>query len=88
MKKEISNFTPIKMPPFVPSNNSRGMPVTISTTIHGDIGQQFEAMVAANNLNRSALLRQMIFHCLGAKTELEFIRRQILLWGTGDESNK
>ena len=88
MSENEQKFVPIKVPPAVQSSGSRGYPLTISTIVHGDIAKKFEKMVEENNLTRSSLLRQMTYFCLGCDNELEAIKRQVLLWGYGDETTK
>lgn len=82
----MSDFKPIPQPPTQPSVNEGHLfsSVTVTTTLKGKLGEEFEKMVEENNLNRSSLLRQMIIHCLGYTEELERMRRS--LWSPDDRS--
>lgn len=85
-----SEFEPIEIPEsFSSSGGSDGhFSVTVTTTIKGSAGEQFEKMVQDNNLSRSLLLRQMVFHCLGRQDLINEIKRNIILWGEGSARRK
>lgn len=78
----MTKFTPIAFPPAGPPTNSNGANLTISTTICGDVCEEFERMAKDNNLTRSALLRQMILYCLERTEDLEALRQRVLIWGS------
>lgn len=54
--------------------------VTVTTTIKGIAAQEFEEMRKKAGLNRSQLLTQMVYHCLGRSKDLkDFYRRLAVL---------
>lgn len=86
--KNKSNFQPIRIPFVHTAGAHRGPVLNAGVTLRGEAAEIFEKMIADNNLNRSALLRQMVYHCLGLESELDAIKRQVLLYGDGHECNK
>lgn len=78
--KNKEEFVPIIVPYNKPENRThRGTALTVTTTVHGDVADEFEKMVEETNSNRSYLLRQMVYHCLGKKDLLEDLKRQLAL---------
>lgn len=88
MNKTKKSFTPIAIPYEGRPSRSSEYSLSISTTLWGDVAKEFEKMVKDNNLNRSLLLRQMVWFCLGHTEELENMKRQILLWGTPNDRSE
>jgi hypothetical protein len=72
-------FAPFELPkvsPHVRDDNK----LTCTTTIRGKAAIDFEDLCEKSGLNRSQLLTQMVYHCLGRSNELkEFYRRVAVL---------
>ena len=82
MSKNKSNFQPIRMP--APPAQNRDTMTTATTILHGDAARKFEQMVEDSNLSKSALLRQMVLHCVGMDEELKALKHTMLMWGPSD----
>lgn len=80
MSKKEDKFEPVPLPVFVKSESGYGPYVTATVNLKGDIGAEFEKMATDNNLNRSQLLRQMIYFCLGRKDELKDLAARAAMW--------
>lgn len=78
MLKE-NEFVPFKIP-SVSSNSSDTRRLTCTTTLRGDIVNEFEDVCEKYGLNRSQLMTQMVYHCLGRTADLqEFYKRVAIL---------
>jgi len=75
-KKSLKSkeFTPIGLSPISIKTDSATR-LTATVLLRGKIAEEFEAMVRDNNLNRSQLLTQMVYHCLNRSEELEDLYR-------------
>lgn len=77
-----TTFVPVPVPAMAqaadrPFQNK----ITATCTLKGEAADLFEKMVSENNLNRSLLARQMIYHCLGMEKEMQELAQQATLWG-------
>lgn len=62
----MSSFKPIPAPePKVGPEDQSTTTITATVTLRGRVADMYEEMVRENNLNRSKLLKQMVYHCLG-----------------------
>ena len=80
----MNEFKPISIPFHTIKTGSQASSeynITITTTLKGDVAKQFEQMVEENNLNKSFLLKQMVYHCLGRIDLIEALQKSLLLWG-------
>lgn len=76
-----STFEPMRLQPYDLGKPEKShLQLTLSTTIRGQIVEDLEKLQEEYGLNRSQLLRQMIYHCLGKTEELkEFYKRMSIL---------
>lgn len=78
MKQE---FVPIRLqaaPIVEAGSNSK---LTVSATLKGLTADEFEKMRQESGLNRSQLVVQMIYHCLGKTEELKDFYRRLAILG-------
>lgn len=78
MSKE--KFMPIRLRPAPEEDSQSTTKITVSSTLKGSAADEFEAICRDYNLNRSQLVVQMVYHCLGKTNELrDFYRRLVIL---------
>lgn len=73
-------FEPFQIPSVVPGQRDV-YKLVATTTIRGDAATQFEKMCEQTGLNRSQLLTQMVYHCLGRTGELKEFYQRIAILG-------
>lgn len=75
-----TEFVPMRLIPTSELGPSSTTKITATCTIKGDAADEFEAIMEKYQLNRSQLVLQMVYHCLGKSKELKdlYTRLQIL----------
>lgn len=73
-------FSPMRLQE-APAGDPNKTRVTITTTLKGKAGEEFEEMCSKNGLNRSQLLTQMVYHCLNRTEDLKDFYRRIAILG-------
>jgi hypothetical protein len=73
-------FKPMKLVPASREEASSPTKLTVTALLKGAIADEFEQLRTDYGLNRSQLLVQMVYHCLGKTAELkDFYRRLNIL---------
>lgn len=82
MSKEASDkaFQPFEIPRVTPGQPDPNK-LTCTTTIRGAAVGDFEKLCEKSGLNKSQLLTQMVYHCLGRSGELKEFYRRIAILG-------
>ena len=78
--EQSKHFNPIEIP-SVTAGLSDPRKITVTTSIRGKAADEFEAMCENYGLNRSQLLTQMVYHCLGRSEELKDFYRRVAILG-------
>lgn len=73
-------FAPFEIPRVTPGNSDVNK-LTCTTTIRGAAADEFEELAEKSGLNKSQLLTQMVYHCLGRSGELKEFYRRIAILG-------
>lgn len=72
-------FTPMRLQ-SAPEKDNNPTKLTATTTLKGEAAEEFEKLASEFGLNRSQLLTQMVYHCLGKTEQLkDFYRRLVIL---------
>lgn len=78
--KHPNKFKPFKLIKLDPSIHSTSR-TTVTTTLKGSVSEEFDKMCEETGLNKSQLLTQMVFHCLGKSAELKDFYRRLAVLG-------
>lgn len=80
VENSTSKFTPMRLQTVTLEQSASDSRVTVTTTLKGSAADEFEILGKEFGLNRSQLLTQMVYHCLGKTNELrDFYRRLVIL---------
>lgn len=81
MSKTKEGFKPMRLQLAPRVDTSSFTKVTISGTLKGPAAEEFEKMRESSGLNRSQLMVQMIYHCLGKTDELKDFYKRLAILG-------
>lgn len=79
-KDKDSAFVPFEIPRVTPGQTETHK-LTCTTTIRGKAADDFEDLCEKSGLNKSQLLTQMVYHCLGRSGELKEFYRRVAIMG-------
>lgn len=80
IKQSADKFVPFELPKVSPGSSDVNK-LTATTTLRGAAADDFEDLCEKSGLNRSQLLTQMVYHCLGRSSELKEFYRRIAILG-------
>lgn len=74
-------FKPMRLIPAPAEGSQSSTKITATCTLKGEVADEFEKLADEYGLNRSQLIVQMVYHCLGRSSELKDFYRRLQILG-------
>lgn len=81
MSDTKNTFVPMRLQAVPAGEISSNARLTVTGTLKGSAAEDFQKLMEKYSLNRSQLMVQMVYHCLGKTSELKDFYKRLAILG-------